>query len=78
MCKTTKEKVIWLDHSFNIYQAHVIQYSVRCHVLTSSEVDDNINEENSVWQAVKCDPPSWKIVVEEGYGNGKDNKVGNQ
>ena len=47
-------------------------------VLTSSEVDDNINEENSVWQAVECDPPSWKIVVEEGYGNGKDNEVGNQ
>ena len=41
-------------------------------VLTCSEVDDNVNEEDGVRDAVEDHPSHGEVIVEEGDGNGKD------
>ena len=49
-----------------------------CYKLTCSKIDYNVYEENGVRETIKHNPSSWKIVIKEGYGNRKYDKVGNQ
>ena len=43
--------------------------------LTSAEVDDDVYEEDGVWETVKGNPPRAKIIIEERDGNWQDDKV---
>ena len=45
---------------------------------TCSEVDNNIDEEDGVGDAVENDPPHGEVIVEEGDGDRKDDKVRHQ
>ena len=45
---------------------------------TCSEVDDNITEEDGVWDNVENDPAGGEVVIEEGDGNGEDDEVGDE
>ena len=45
---------------------------------TCSEVDDDIDEEDGVREAVEGDPARAEVVVEEGDGHGQDDQVGHQ
>lgn len=46
--------------------------------LTSSEVDDDVYEEDGVREAVEGYPARAEVVVEEGDGDGQDDKVGDE
>ena len=52
----------------------------RVHVLaddnTGSEVDDEVDEEHGVGDAIEDDPVSAEIVVEEWYGDGQNDEIG--
>ena len=45
---------------------------------TCSEVDDSVNEEDGVGDAVENDPSHGEIIIEEGDGDGEDDKVGHE
>ena len=45
---------------------------------TCSEVDDDVDEEDGVREAVEGDPPGAQVVVEEGNGNWKNDEVGHK
>ena len=47
-------------------------------VLTCSEVDDNVNEEDGVRDAVEDHPSHGEVIVEEGDGNREDDQVGHE
>ena len=47
-------------------------------LLTCSEVDDNVNEEDGVRYAVEDHPSHGEVIVEEGDGDGEDDKVGHE
>ncbi len=47
-------------------------------MLTSSKVDDDVNEEDGVRETVERDPSSAQIVVEEGNCNRQNDQVRNQ
>ena len=47
-------------------------------MLTCSEVDDDITEENGVGDDVEDDPAVGEVVVEEANCNGQNNEVGNE
>ena len=47
-------------------------------ICTCSEIEPNINEEDGVRNAVENDPSHGEIIVEEGNGDGEDDKVGHQ
>ena len=76
-------------------ERHQIAFS--CQSLTSSEVDDDVEEKNGVRDHIEDDPVCgdtnklvvemkvWEdepaggeVIVEEGDGNGEDDKVGHQ
>ena len=42
---------------------------------TCSKIDDEVNEKDGIRQTVENDPPRTEVVVEEGYGYGKDDEV---
>ena len=46
--------------------------------LTCSKIDYDVYEEYRVRKTIEHNPSSWKIVIKEGYGNRKYDKVGNQ
>ena len=45
---------------------------------TGAEVDNEIDEKNSIRDAVEDDPMCTQVVVEEWYGNGKYDDVGDE
>ena len=45
---------------------------------TCSEIDDNVDEENGVWETVEGNPSSWKIIIEEGDGNRQNDQISHQ
>jgi len=47
-------------------------------VQTGTEVDDKVEQEERVWDAVEGDPVSTEVVVEEGDDDRKNDEVGNQ
>ena len=46
--------------------------------LTCSEVNDDVNEKDGVRDAVEDHPSHGEVIVEEGDGNGKYDKVGHK
>ena len=47
-------------------------------ICTCSEIEPNIDEEDGVRDTVENDPSHGEVIVEEGNGNGEDDKVGHQ
>ena len=47
-------------------------------MLTCSEVDDDITEENGVGDDIEDDPAGGEVVVEEANSNWQNNEVGNE
>ena len=45
---------------------------------TSAEVDDEVEEEERVWDGVEDDPARAQVVVEEGDGDWEDDEVDDQ
>ena len=45
---------------------------------TCSEVDNEVEKEDCIWDSVEDDPVGAQIVVEEGYGDRKDDQVSDQ
>ena len=45
---------------------------------TCSEVDNNVNEEDGVGDAVEHDPAHREVIVEEGDGDRQDDQVRHQ
>ncbi len=45
-------------------------------VLTCSKINNNINEEDGVWEAVKDDPSCGQVVIEKGDGHRKYDEIG--
>ena len=46
--------------------------------LTCSKIDYDVYEEYCVGETIEHNPSSWKIVIKEGYGYRKYDKVGDQ
>ena len=46
--------------------------------LTRPKIDDDVYEEDGVWETVEGNPARAEVVVEEGNGDRKDDEVGNQ
>jgi len=42
---------------------------------TGTKVDDKVEHENCVWEAVEDDPMNAEVVVEEGNGDWKNDEV---
>ena len=47
-------------------------------ICTCSEIEPNIDEEDGVRYAIENDPSHGEVIVEEGDGDGEDDKVGNE
>ena len=45
---------------------------------TCSKVDDDVDEEDGVGDAVENDPSHGEVIVEEGDGNREDDQVGHE
>ena len=46
--------------------------------VTCAEVDDEVEEEESIGDAVEDDPSGAEVVIEERYGNRKNDEIGDQ
>lgn len=47
-----------------------------CYSLTCSEVNDNVQEKDSVWDAVEDNPVRAEVIIEERNGDWEDDQVG--
>jgi len=45
---------------------------------SSAKIDDDVDEEDGVREAIECDPSGAQVVVEEGDGHGQDDKIGHE
>ena len=65
-------------HFHNSFQSLTSNIWLIITICTCSEIEPNIDEEDGVRDAVENHPSHWEVIVEEGDGNGEDDKVGHQ
>ena len=65
---------------FKILSAHCAVFVITCYkenfwLITCSEVNNYINEENCVRQAVKCNPPGREVIVKKGNSHRQNYQI---